>query len=119
MLDLAASGVLLQQIGQGAPVDVFASADQETMNRGVEQKHIDTDTRKEMLFRQNKILIGMVDDHAAHSKQEVSLLGTVDSWMVEAASKLEPDDPADIKACRALEEATIGGWLAAAVAGSA
>ncbi|KAH8085517.1 dipeptidyl-peptidase [Aureococcus anophagefferens] len=33
--------------------------------------------------------------------------------------KPEADDPADIKACRALEEATIGGWLAAAVAGSA
>ena len=33
--------------------------------------------------------------------------------------KPEADDPADITACRALEEATIGGWLAAAVAGSA
>lgn len=29
--NFAASGVLLQQIGQGAPVDVFASADQATM----------------------------------------------------------------------------------------
>jgi len=44
--NFAASGVLLQQIGQGAPVDVFASADQDTMNRGVEQKLIDTATRK-------------------------------------------------------------------------
>lgn len=44
--NFAASGVLLQQIGQGAPVDVFASADQETMNRGAEQKLIDTATRK-------------------------------------------------------------------------
>ena len=44
--NFAASGVLLQQITQGAPVDVFASADQETMNRGADQKLIDTDTRK-------------------------------------------------------------------------
>jgi len=44
--NFAASGVLLQQIGQGAPVDVFASADQDTMNRGAEQKLIDTATRK-------------------------------------------------------------------------
>ena len=32
-LNFAASGVLLQQIAKGAPVDVFASADQETMNQ--------------------------------------------------------------------------------------
>lgn len=32
LLNLGASGALLQQIAKGAPVDVFASADQETMN---------------------------------------------------------------------------------------
>jgi molybdate transport system substrate-binding protein len=31
--NFAASGALLQQIAQGAPVDVFVSADQETMNQ--------------------------------------------------------------------------------------
>ncbi|MGD9943949.1 MAG: molybdate ABC transporter substrate-binding protein [Burkholderiaceae bacterium] len=44
--NFAASGVLLQQISQGAPVDVFASADQETMDRAVAQKLIDTGTRR-------------------------------------------------------------------------
>lgn len=34
--NFAASGALLQQIANGAPVDVFASADQETMDRGSE-----------------------------------------------------------------------------------
>ncbi|MDD0838343.1 molybdate ABC transporter substrate-binding protein [Curvibacter sp. HBC61] len=34
-LNFAASGPLLQQIRQGAPVDVFASADQDTMDRAV------------------------------------------------------------------------------------
>lgn len=43
--NFAASGVLLQQISQGAPVDVFASADQETMNRAADQKLVDTDSR--------------------------------------------------------------------------
>ncbi|WP_077000031.1 molybdate ABC transporter substrate-binding protein [Variovorax sp. KK3] len=44
--NFAASGVLLQQISQGAPVDVFASADQETMDRAANQKLIEADTRK-------------------------------------------------------------------------
>ncbi|MDM0106359.1 molybdate ABC transporter substrate-binding protein [Variovorax sp. J22R24] len=47
--NFAASGVLLQQISQGAPVDVFASADQETMNRAAEQKLIDPATRKDFV----------------------------------------------------------------------
>jgi molybdate transport system substrate-binding protein len=45
--NFAASGVLIQQIVQGAPVDVFASADQETMARGVAAKLIDTATRRD------------------------------------------------------------------------
>ena len=44
--NFAASGALLQQITQGAPVDVFASADQATMNRASDQKLIDTGTRR-------------------------------------------------------------------------
>lgn len=36
-LNFAASGVLLQQIVKGAPVDVFASADQETMDQAQKQ----------------------------------------------------------------------------------
>lgn len=36
-LNFAASGVLLQQIARGAPVDVFASADQETMDKAAGQ----------------------------------------------------------------------------------
>ncbi|WP_394790333.1 molybdate ABC transporter substrate-binding protein [Rhodoferax sp.] len=44
--NFAASGVLLQQISQGAPVDVFVSADQDTMDRGAAQKLLDADSRK-------------------------------------------------------------------------
>ena len=53
--NFAASGVLIQQIAQGAPVDVFASADQETMNRGVEQRVIDADTRRD--FAANTVVL--------------------------------------------------------------
>ena len=44
--NFAASGALLQQIVQGAPVDVFASADQATMNRAADQKLIDAASRR-------------------------------------------------------------------------
>ena len=53
--NFAASGVLIQQIVQGAPVDVFASADQETMDRGVAQKAIDADTRRD--FAANTVVL--------------------------------------------------------------
>lgn len=53
--NFAASGVLLQQIAQGAPVDVFVSADQETMTRGVEQKVIAADTRRD--FASNTLVL--------------------------------------------------------------
>ncbi|MHB9073669.1 MAG: molybdate ABC transporter substrate-binding protein [Desulfobaccales bacterium] len=44
--NFAASGPLLQQIAQGAPVDVFASADQKTMNQAVEKGLIVVASRK-------------------------------------------------------------------------
>jgi molybdate transport system substrate-binding protein len=47
--NFAASGVLLQQISQGAPVDVFVSADQETMTRAADQKLIDASTRRDFV----------------------------------------------------------------------
>lgn len=37
LLNFGASGALLQQLSKGAPVDVFASADQETMNLAEQQ----------------------------------------------------------------------------------
>jgi molybdate transport system substrate-binding protein len=54
-LNFAASGALLQQIAQGAPVDVFASADQETMDRALAQKLIEPDTRKN--FASNSLVL--------------------------------------------------------------
>ena len=53
--NFAASGVLIQQIAQGAPVDVFASADQETMNRGADQRLIDPGTRRD--FAANVVVL--------------------------------------------------------------
>lgn len=53
--NFAASGVLLQQIRQGAPVDVFASADQETMDRAVAEKLVEAAARRD--FAANALVL--------------------------------------------------------------
>ncbi len=55
LLNFAASGPLLQQIDAGAPVDVFASADQDTMNKADAKGLIDKGTRKD--FAANSLVM--------------------------------------------------------------
>jgi len=55
VFNFAASGPLLQQIAQGAPADVFASADQESMDKAQQQSLIVADTRAN--FVANKLVI--------------------------------------------------------------
>lgn len=49
IFNFAASGALMQQIAKGAPVDVFASADQKTMDQAKEKSLIMTETRKDFV----------------------------------------------------------------------
>lgn len=55
VFNFAASGPLLQQIENGAPVDVLASADQETIDRAVAKKLIDPATRRN--FATNRLVL--------------------------------------------------------------
>lgn len=54
-LNLAASGALLQQVAQGAPVDVLVSADEDTVQLGVARGLLDTHTRR--VFAGNQLVL--------------------------------------------------------------
>ena len=61
-LNFAASGVLLQQIARGAPVDVLASADEATMDQAVQGGHVDPATRQ--VFARNALWVIVPPDSA-------------------------------------------------------
>jgi molybdate transport system substrate-binding protein len=61
--NFAGSGALLGQIAQGAPVDVFASADQATMDKGVNTGVVDATTRRD--FCSNRLVLVVPGDGAA------------------------------------------------------
>ncbi len=56
----AASGVLAQQINQQAPIDVFASADVETIQKLVDQQKIQAE--KVHIFAQNQLVLAQLKD---------------------------------------------------------
>lgn len=58
VLNFAASDVLLKQIEQGAPADVFASADEITMDRAENSKAVDTSTRKDFASNSLVLIVG-------------------------------------------------------------
>ena len=57
-LNTAGSGALLQQLLQGAPVDVVAFADQKTMDMAAEKNAVDTSTRRIALSNPESVPVG-------------------------------------------------------------
>ena len=66
VFNFAASDALLQQIAKGAPVDVFASADQETMDKAQEQKLLVAGTRRN--FVSNSLVMIVPSDSTLNLK---------------------------------------------------
>nr|WP_297531807.1 molybdate ABC transporter substrate-binding protein [uncultured Roseateles sp.] len=70
-LNFAASDALLAQIAKGAPVDVFASADQETMDKAQQQKLLVDGTRRN--FVSNALVVITPAEHGVALKSLADL----------------------------------------------
>lgn len=103
--NFAASGLLVQQVIQGAPVDVFASADAETMDRGIAAKGIDAATRRD--FAANTLVLVTPAEGAPALSALAGLSGP-------AIKRIAIGKPASVPAGRYTQQAltTAGLWVA-------
>ncbi|MET0208992.1 MAG: molybdate ABC transporter substrate-binding protein [Burkholderiaceae bacterium] len=106
VFNFAASGPLLAQIQQGAPVDVFASADQETMNRAATANLLAAPTRVD--FAANTLVL-IVPSTAAQSPRQLGDL-KADSW-----KRISTGSPATVPVGRYTMEAIDKARLTAAL----
>jgi len=84
-LNFAGSGALFQQIDKGAPVDVFASADQVTMDRAQKAGHVIDGTRQ--TFVQNTLVL----IQPAVGKAQITALDSLKDPAVQRIAVGNPD----------------------------
>jgi molybdate transport system substrate-binding protein len=100
--NFAASGVLLQQMDKGAPVDVFAAADQKTMNQAQEKKLILPATRKNFVTNR-LVLIVPLDSQL--------VLGGLQDLTKPEVKRVAVGNPATVPAGRYTKEALVQAGL--------
>jgi molybdate transport system substrate-binding protein len=106
-LSFASSSTLARQIEQGAPVNVFASADEQWMNYLVKKDLIATDTRKDLLG--NDLVLVVPATHPIH----LDIAAGVDlSAVLGPNGRLSVGDPAHVPAGIYAEQALrkLGAW---------
>lgn len=102
LFNFAASGQLLQQLSRGAPVDVFASADQQTMDKAEKQNLIVRGTRQN--FVSNKLVVVV----PANSKTGINSLEGLASPDIKRIALANPESvPVGSYSKQALEAASL------------
>lgn len=107
-LNFAASGVLLQQLDQGAPVDVFASADQQTMDSAEARGLLAADSRRDFT-RNTLVLVAPADSDLA--------VAHLDSLTAPGVGRIAVGNPDFVPAGRYARAALEGAGVWAAVEG--
>ena len=106
LLNFGASGALLQQMAKGAPVDVFASADQETMDAAEKQGLVAASERRDFVHNTLVLIV------PSNSKQTLTRL---EDLTQDGVKKIAIGNPASVPVGRytqhALEAARL--WPAA------
>ncbi len=72
VLNFGASDVLMQQIVRGAPADVFASADQEAMDKAVSEKVIQSGTRRDFVANQLVLIVPSTSAVPVHALSDLT-----------------------------------------------
>ena len=102
VFNFGASGALLQQIDNGAPVDLFASADQMTMDQAAQKGLIISGTRKN--FASNELVL--ITNR--HHKTPIAALTDLTGKQIETIALGNPET---VPAGRYAREALISGGL--------
>jgi len=95
-LNIAASGALLQQLEQGAPIDVFASADQETLDRAEAKGLIRAGTRR--VFAKNSLVL-------VAPKRIPGMIRSIGDLNADSVQRIAMGDPSFVPAGRYARQA--------------
>ena len=95
VFNFGASGALLQQIDKGAPVDVFASADQETMDQAAKKGLIISGTRKDFVRNELVLIVPLGGKTPVKALQDLS---------AKAIGKIALGNPESVPAGRYAQE---------------
>ncbi|MEO8487137.1 MAG: molybdate ABC transporter substrate-binding protein [Betaproteobacteria bacterium] len=106
----AASSTLAKQIEQGAPADLFASADEQWMDYLVERRLVDASSRRD--FAANRLVLIVPADKPA----TIDLKPGIDYANLFAGERIATGDPAHVPVGRYAEQAlkSLGAWNAIA-----
>ena len=99
-LNFGASGALLAQMARGAPVDVFISADQETMDRAQAQGLVRAAQRRNVASNTLVVVVPAVAGPSSNPPRPASLPKTLDDLTRPAFARIAVGLPASVPAGR-------------------